>query len=189
MDEKRAIALLKKYAPNEGTFNIILKHSKNVQKIALRIAKNCSNADTEFIKTAALLHDIGRFKYWGKKPSQGKDKIRHGVEGAEILKKEGFSEYSGVAETHIGAGITKQDIKRRRLNLPLKDYIPTTAEEKIIAYADNLAEGDKEIKFEKVVERFKKELGEEYAERIIKLKKEVDELKNGGHSKVKKRAD
>lgn len=189
MEEKKVVALLKKYAPDEVAFNVILKHSKKVQEIALRLAKDIPEIDLDLIKTGALLHDIGRFNYWAKKPRSGKEKIRHGIAGAEILRKEGFGKYARIAETHIGAGITKQDIEKQGLDLPLKDYVPKTGEEKIIAHADNLAEGSREIKFEKAVERFKKELGGEYAERMVKLKKEVGLLKNGGHTKAEKRAN
>lgn len=193
MDEKRAIALLKKYAPDEEAFKDILGHGKRVQQIALKLAKGVEGIDIDLIKTASLLHDIGRFKYWSREypPPEKlrKEMIKHGIEGGEILRKEGYPKHANVAERHIGAGITKKDIKKHKLDLPLKCYVPLTKEEKIIAHADNLAEGSREVKFEKVVERFKKKLGDGHAQRLIKLKKDVDNLKNGGYSKAKKRAN
>ena len=109
ISEKKAVKLLRKYAPDEKTFRIVLAHSKKGQEIALKIAKNIPEADNEFIKIAMLLHDIGRFKY----PPRTKDSIRHGIEGAKILRKENFFKYARVAERHLGVGITKEDIKKQ----------------------------------------------------------------------------
>ena len=60
MNEKEAISLLRKYAPNERVFNIVLDHSNAVKKFAVSIAK-LVDADVEFVKIASLIHDIGRF--------------------------------------------------------------------------------------------------------------------------------
>lgn len=170
--EKQAIELLKKYSTNEKSFKKILAHSKAVQKVALEIAKKIHNINIEFIKIASLLHDIGRFKC-----PPGKNSIKHGIIGAKILRKEKLPEYAKVAERHLGAGITKENIKRKRLNLPLKDYIPLTKEEKIIAHADNLVFGSKVGTLKMVINRFKKELGREYTERVKKLAKEIKRFK------------
>src|SRR3989344_3003288 len=180
MDEEKAIALLKKYSADEDSFNIVLSHSKAVQKVALRIAneilENGYFVDTDFIKIAALLHDIGRFKC----PPNSKENIKHGVEGAKILKSEGFSEFAEVAEKHIGAGITKEDIEKHKLDLPLKDYVPETIEEKIISHADNLVFGDREGAINEVLEKFKKEAGDSAAKRAKELNDEIEELRKGG---------
>ena len=141
--EKEAVELLRKYSTNDESFNRVLSHSKAVQNLALEIAKEVKknhDVDICFVKTASLLHDIGRFKCYKK------NSIRHGVEGGKILSKEGLAKYARIAETHIGVGITKKDIKKYKLNLPLRDFVPETTEEKIIAYADNLIFGSKRIK-------------------------------------------
>ena len=106
MNQKKAISLLKKYAKDEEQFRKVLAHSKAVQKAALKIAKKISNADIEFIKLSSLLHDIGRFSC---KPGT-KESIRHGIKGADILRKEKLPKFAKVAERHMGVGITKQDI-------------------------------------------------------------------------------
>ncbi len=169
--EKKAIALLKKYAPNEKKFKLVLAHSKSVQKVALRIAKNI-DCDKDFIKTASILHDIGRFKYLKK------DTIKHGVYGAKILRKHKLLRHANVCERHLGAGITKKDIKDQKLPLPKKCFIPLTKEEYIIAHADNLVFGTKEVPFKKVFERFQKELGEYGVKKLMLLKKKIDKFKN-----------
>jgi len=165
LTEEQAIELLKKYSSSEKDFEAVLKHSKNVQKEALRIAAKVKNTDKELIKIGSLLHDIGRFR---------KDLVyRHGLNGAEMLRKEGFEEYAKVAERHLGAGISKQDIKKQKLKLPMKDFVPLSKEEKIISYADNLIEDNKLISVKQVIKRYKDELGEEVAEKIKKQHEEI----------------
>ena len=171
--EKEAMALLKKYAPSQNAYEKVLAHSKTVQKIALRIAKKVSKADVGFIKIASLLHDIGRFKYG---PGE-KRIVRHGVEGARMLAKEGLDKrFGNVCERHLGCGINKKDIKEQKLPLPDKCYVPLTVNEKIISYADNLVFGDREGTIKQVIERYKNEFGEKYAERFNKQHEEIIKL-------------
>jgi len=173
MDEKKAVQLLEKYSKDRKSFAKVYSHSRKVQEIALKIAKkvkkNYPDLDINFIKNACLLHDIGRFSC-----PPGKDSIKHGIKGAKILRKEGFEEYALVAERHIGAGISKQDIKKQKLDLPIKDYIPKTKEEKIITHADNLAFGAREGKFKEVYERYRKEVGKSCADKTRRLKEEIE---------------
>ncbi len=61
----------------------------------------------------------------------------------------------------------------------MKDYLPVSKEEKIISHADNLIFGNKHGTLGMVIERFRKELGEEYVKRVKKLAKEVEEMKKG----------
>src|SRR3989338_3698703 len=171
ISEKEAIALLKKYSKSKKDFDAVLMHSKAVQKVALRIAKKIKNIDIEFIKTASLLHDIGRFECPPRK-----DSYKHGIVGAEILRKENLKKHALVAERHLGAGISKNDIVEQKLKLPLKDYLPKTKEEKIIAHADNLIANTKEITPEKAIERFRKELGGKIAKRIKRLDDEINRM-------------
>jgi len=172
--EKEAVELLRKYSTSNESFNKVLNHSRAVQKLALKIAndiKKNHNVDIEFIKIASLLHDIGRFKCYKK------SSIRHGVEGGEILGNENLVKYARIAETHIGVGITKGDIEKQKLDLPLKDFVPETTEEKIIAYADNLIFGKEIGTIQEVIERFRNELGESYVERVKKLHNEIEKLR------------
>ena len=121
MDE---IEFLKK----EGLPENVIKHCIAVYKKAEKILVNFPDADKELIKTGALLHDIGRSKTHG---------IRHAIVGAEILRKNNYSEeIVNIVERHIGVGITENEAEK--LNLPIKSYVPVTIEEKIVAHADNL---------------------------------------------------
>ena len=177
MDENTAIQLLRKHSTNEESYMKVLLHSQAVQKVAVQIAnkilKNPANRgmniDIEFIRVASLLHDIGRFKC-----PPGKESIKHGVTGGEIIRKEKIGEkYALVCENHMGAGITKKEIVARALPIPAKDYIPTTNEEKIICYADKLLWGTKVKPIEDIIARFNSEIGPEAGIRVKKLHDEI----------------
>jgi len=172
LSEEEAIALLREaFGEGKEALSHVLAHSRKVREIALRIAGNIKGADREFVASAALLHDIGRAWHppW-------KDSVKHGVKGAEFLRKKGLERYARVAERHLGGGITAEEIKKHSLGIPARDYLPETIEEKIIAYADKLAKGDAEARFSEVVERFREEVGEEAAARITRLRQELEEL-------------
>ncbi len=102
-----AIKLLKKYAKDEDSFKKVLKHSEAVRDVAKDIAKDIKDVDLDFIESASLLHDIGRFQCG----PESEDNIRHGIVGAEILREEGLKEHALVAERHLGAGISKEDLE------------------------------------------------------------------------------
>lgn len=180
MDQNDAIQLLRKHATNEDAYLKVLLHSQAVQKLALQIAKNILKnpankslcIDLDFIRTASLLHDIGRFKF-----PPGKESIKHGVMGGEILRKEKIGDrYARVCENHTGAGITKAEIVRNNLPLPPKDFIPTTNEEKIICYADKLLWGTKIIPIDDVINRFNNEIDLTVGARIKKLHDEIQKM-------------
>jgi uncharacterized protein len=170
--EEEAIELLRKYSNSNTSFENVLSHVKAVQKVAVRFASKIPKVDMYKIKIGSLLHDIGRFSC-----PPGKDKCKHALVGADIVRREGLGESLAlIVERHIGAGIRKEDIIEQNLPLPHRDFVPLTKEEKIIAHADNLIFGSKEGKFERVIERFSKELGNENAKRFIKLKDDVDNM-------------
>jgi uncharacterized protein (TIGR00295 family) len=180
MDENTAIQLLRKHSTNEESYMKVLLHSQAVQKLAIQIAnkilKNPANRgmnlDLEFIRAASLLHDIGRFKC-----PPGKDSIKHGIFGGEILRKEKIGDkYARVCENHTGAGITKAEIVRKNLPLPRKDFIPTSNEEKIICYADKLLWGTKIIPIDEVIKRFNNEIDLTVGARIKKLHDEIKKM-------------
>jgi len=170
MKEKQAIELLKKYSKGDKeAFDIVLAHSKAVQKIAINLAKDIPGLDIDLIKIGSILHDIGRFEC---KPHT-KESIQHGIKGAEILRKEGEEQLARIAERHIGAGINKEDIEEQKLNLPKKDFMPKTREEKIIACADNLIFGSRVGTIQEVVNRFTKEVNKKIGKRAKNLYDEI----------------
>lgn len=176
--EKEAIKLIEKYSNSSKDFDNVLLHCKAVQKLAVSMAKKVNKksgkdlVDEEFVNIAALLHDIGRFSC---PPGSGKV-IRHGIEGAKILKKEGLPKCALVAERHLGAGISKQEVIDQKLDLPAKDYLPVSIEEKIIANADNLIFGTRIGTIKEVLDRFSKELGQETADKVKQLYDEIEAM-------------
>jgi len=170
IDEKKAIGLLKKYANGEDNFKGVFAHAQAVKALALDIGRKIKDVDLDFIKSASLLHDIGRFQCG----PNSKERIKHGIKGAKILRKEGLMEHALVAERHLGAGISKGDIIEQGLELPARDYIPISKEEKIISHADNLISGDKRISMEKNIERYEKELRKKVASKVKRLAREVE---------------
>ena len=135
------VNIIKKYYnPDLKTFKILMQHSRNVTKMAVHIALSIKGLkpDIDFIKEAAMLHDIGIFMTnaaslgcCGKYPY-----ICHGYLGRELLEKAGLPKHALVCERHVGAGITVDDIKRQKLPVPLRNMEPVSIEEKIICYAD-----------------------------------------------------
>ena len=155
------IELLKK----ENTPENVINHCKAVYKKAMKIASNFDNVDTRLIKKGALLHDIGRSKTHG---------ITHAIEGVKIAKEYGYSnDVLNIIERHIGAGITKEEAIK--LGLPEKDYLPQTLEEKIVAHADNLISGSKEVDIDFVIKKWKKQIPDsnDNIKRLIELDNEL----------------
>ena len=155
------IELLKK----ENTPENVIEHSLAVCKKAMKIAANFDNADDDLIKKGALLHDIGRSKTHG---------ITHAIEGVKIAERYGYDkDVLNIIERHIGAGITKNEAEK--LGLPVKSYLPETLEEKIVAHADNLISGSKEVNIDFVIEKWKRRIedSEDNIERLIQLDNEL----------------
>ena len=119
---------------------ILLQHSTDVARRALKIAKAHPElgADETFLWEAAMLHDIGitRVDAPGIHCHGTEPYIRHGMMGAEILRREGLLRHARVAERHTGTGLTAAEIERQNLPLPHQDFTPQSIEEQIVCYAD-----------------------------------------------------
>jgi len=127
---------------------LLLKHSRQVADRCLAIVRKHPElaVDVQFLEEAAMLHDIGICRCHA--PSilcEGTEPyIRHGVIGGEMLRSlsaQGFQasaleKYARVCERHTGTGLTREQIERQGLPLPLQDFIPETLEEELICYAD-----------------------------------------------------
>ncbi len=158
---KMEIELLKK----ENTPENVIDHCKAVYKKAMEIAANFDDVDEDLIRKGALLHDIGRSKTHG---------ITHAIAGVEIAREYGYSQdVLNIIERHIGAGITEEEAVK--LGLPEKSYIPQTLEEKIVAHADNLISGSREVDIDFVIEKWKRSIedSDDNIERLIKLDNEL----------------
>lgn len=142
----------------------LIKHSEAVLAKALDIATNF-DVDLKTLHAGALFHDVGRTKTQG---------IRHAIEGAKILRENNFTpEVVRIAEVHIGAGIPRNEAND--LGLPCQDYMPVNLEEKIVAHADNLIHGTREVSLEFVVEKWESRMGKNHPS-ISRLRKLHEEL-------------
>ncbi|HML65601.1 MAG TPA: HDIG domain-containing protein [Dysgonomonas sp.] len=135
------IAIIEKYYKKDSDlYKILIRHSKEVMNKALEIAKKHPelNADIEFIKEAAMLHDIGIFLT--NAPSIECNGIApyvcHGYLGRELLDAQGYHRHALVCERHTGVGISLEEIKAENLPLPHRNMQPMSIEEKIICFAD-----------------------------------------------------
>ncbi len=107
------------------------------------------DVDIRLVEAGALLHDIGR--------SQSHD-VDHAVKGAMIAQELGLPDpLVLVIERHIGAGIPREEAEE--LGLPVKDYIPESLEEKVVAYADKLIAGRQEVDILVTIMDFEDKLG------------------------------
>ena len=143
----------KYYPDGDPAREILLKHSRSVADLALDINRGRGlGLDPALVEQAALLHDIGiRFTdapgigCFGSEPY-----IRHGIVGADLLRREGFAEeVARIAERHTGAGITPSDIAELGLPLPSDRILfPETLLEKLVCYADKFfsKSGDMQMK-------------------------------------------
>ena len=169
----------KYYKSNSRAYEILIQHGKQVARKALDAAKKVPqlNPDLDFIKEAAMLHDIGMFLTnatelgcKGKNPY-----ICHGYLGREILEKLGLPRHALVCERHVGVGITVEDIKNYALPLPKRDMLPVSIEEQIICFADKFFSKKRDsLKKEKSVEDIKQYLKPYGLEKVRRFQFWVD---------------
>jgi len=168
MGEQEAINMLKRERSPEG----LIKHSIAVSEVsiilALALRERGYDIDLELVKMGGLLHDVGRVKTHS---------VRHGYLGGRLLRTMGVDErIARIAERHVGGGISKKETQR--LNLPQKEYVPETLEEKVVCFADKIVEMDCVIPLEKTLEKFREKLGNDSdsVKRLIELKDELTRL-------------
>ena len=131
----------KYYPPGSLAHGILLRHSGRVAAKAMKAARHVAlrqAVDVEFVREAALLHDIGIF--YTDAPDFGchgaLPYLAHGYKGRELLEKEGLPQHALVCDRHIGVGLSALEIREKRLPLPIRDMRPLTIEEEIVTYAD-----------------------------------------------------
>ena len=162
---KTALKLLSE----SGCSKRVIAHCKAVSALAVKFAKSCKNkgldVDVKLVEVGALLHDIGRSKTHN---------VNHAIIGVEIAKSLNLPQsIISIIGHHVGGGITADEAKK--LGWPVKDYLPTTLEEKIVTYADKLIEGLKMVPIEKTLRNLSLDLGENHPA-IARLKRLHEEL-------------
>lgn len=177
--------IIEKYY-NKGSelYYILVTHSKMVADKAISIAINYlrknknASIDLDFVREAALLHDIGIFLTDSKKIfCEGAfPYISHGYLGSLILQEEGFLPHAMVAERHVGTGLSKEEVINEGLMLPKKDMLPETIEEKIICLADKFySKRIGSLQKEETIENIEKEISR-YGEKKIKRFEEMKKI-------------
>ncbi|MGB8218428.1 MAG: TIGR00295 family protein [Candidatus Methanoperedens sp.] len=173
LTEKDAIALL----VSSGCSPDVIEHCKTVAEYARQIAINIIKSagkkgqsidiDMDAVYLGGLLHDIGRSKTHG---------IGHAVAGVAIAVENGLDDkLVNIIERHIGAGIPKEEAVG--LELPEKDYMPVTIEEKIVAHADNLVFGNIIGTPDEMVKNLrKKKFDDKTIRRFIELNNEINSM-------------
>jgi len=152
-----------------GCSRRVIAHCKAVSALAVKFAEACESkgldVDVNLVEVGALLHDIGRSKTHG---------VDHAIVGVEIAKSLNLPEsVVSIIACHIGGGITADEAKE--LGWPVKDYVPSTLEEKLVTYADKLIEGLRVVPIEKTLKKFSRELGADHPaiDRVIRLHEEL----------------
>ncbi|NDV65403.1 HD domain-containing protein [Bacteroides sp. 224] len=168
-----ATHIIDKYYPeNNELKHILLTHSRSVADKALWIANKHPelNLDKNFLYEASLLHDIGIFMTnapniycFGDSPY-----ICHGYLGAELMRKEGYTEYAFVCERHTGAGLSLKEIIERDLPVPHKEMIPIRLEEQVVCFADKFF-SKTHLDQEKSVEKARKSIAKHGEEGVIRF--------------------
>lgn len=165
--------LLEKYYPlGDPAREILFAHSQTVAIKALAVARRLpsrESIDLSFVEEAALLHDIGiRFVHAPAIGCHGDlPYLAHGYKGRELLEAEGWPRHALVCERHIGVGLSAATIRAQHLPLPVRDMIPETREETIIAYADLFfSKGEQKLTEEKSLERVRQGIARFGAENL-----------------------
>jgi uncharacterized protein len=139
--------ILKRYSRDERYFDIVLRHSLEVLAKSIELInrkKLYGSIDLDLVVSGSILHDIGTFEFLEDKKKEGY--IRHGIIGGEILRGLGLEKEARIAERHTGSGLAKEEIIKNGWDLPHKDFLPESLEEKIICYADKFSSKNPEKK-------------------------------------------
>ena len=162
---KEAVRLLRKVGcpPN------VISHCIAVMRVATRLAEKIKargvKVNVQLVRVGAILHDIGRSRTHS---------VDHAVIGGDLARSLGLpSSVVSIIERHVGGGISQEEAKI--LGWPRRVYMPQTIEEKIVAYADKLIEGSREVPLERTLNKLREELGADHPAigRIRKLEREI----------------
>ena len=135
------LGLHEKHAPTAGAFDLVYTHCVIVCGIVEQLHSRLragQEIDIDLARAGALLHDVGVYRLYNKAGNlDGRNYIRHGILGYELLQEEGIPEaICRFASHHTGVGLTRDDVIAQRLPLPPADYLAETGEERLVMYAD-----------------------------------------------------
>lgn len=166
---EEAYSILNKY----GNGAPWIKHCFAVSSLATYLANIFTSRcpiNIEFIRTASLLHDIGRFKTH--------DPIMHGVEGYKLLAGLGYVDEAFICASHILYGINSSEAEQ--YGLPRNDFMPISFEERFIPLVDFLVEHDRPVLLRERFEylRHRNRNNNEFLSRLDKAEQKAEALMN-----------
>ena len=166
---EEAYAILNKY----GNGAPWIKHCFAVSSLATYLSNIFTSrypVNIEFIRTASLLHDIGRFKTH--------DPIMHGVEGYKLLAELGYADEAFICASHILYGLNSSEAEQ--YGLPRNDFIPISFEERLIPLVDFLVEHDRPVLLRERFEhlRNRNRNNNEFLSRVDKAEQKAEALMN-----------
>lgn len=137
--------LHRRCAPSPEAFDLVYTHCGIVWRIAEQLLGRVDHAfdadhalDADLVRAGCLLHDVGVYQLFdasGRLDHVGY--VRHGVLGRDLLGENGFDpRLARICASHIGLGLTADDVRRQGLPLPVEDYLPISGEEELVMYAD-----------------------------------------------------
>jgi uncharacterized protein len=132
-------ALHERYAPTPEAFDLVYSHCEIVCGIAEQLLGRAgAGLDADLVRAGCLLHDIGVYRLYDTAGVLDHEQyVRHGVLGHELLETEGFAEViCRFCSCHTGMGLTRDDVRRQGLPLPVADYLAESGEERLVMYAD-----------------------------------------------------
>jgi uncharacterized protein len=130
--EQSEVVMWEALLARAGCGRAVIAHARAVTRLSLLFTGN-PVVNRDLVQAGAMLHDIGRGITHG---------IDHAQRGAALGRSLGLDPaIVSIIERHIGAGMTADECSLEGL-LP-RDCVPVTTEEKIVANADNLVQGDR----------------------------------------------
>ncbi|WP_131737162.1 HDIG domain-containing metalloprotein [Actinomadura roseirufa] len=137
--DKEIRALHEESAPTPEAFELVYTHCEIVCAVAEQLIERRQLAlDTDLVRAGCLLHDIGVYSLYDTSGELDHAQyIRHGVLGHELLRSLGFPEQiCRFCSCHTGVGLTRDDVRRQNLPIPVDDYLAESGEEELVMYAD-----------------------------------------------------
>lgn len=162
---EQVVELHNKISPSKAAYELIYTHCEIVAHIACQIAHHRNQLlegstdeyssvtggtapkqkiDEHLVLIGSLLHDIGTYRVLKSDGSNGSELqfdgpnyILHGLKGYEYLLSEGVDEtIAQFARNHTGVGLTRAQVEKQGLPLPLDDYVPVNLEQEAVMVAD-----------------------------------------------------
>ncbi|MBO2450698.1 HDIG domain-containing protein [Actinomadura barringtoniae] len=136
--DKEIRALHEEFAPTRAAFELVHTHCEIVCKVAEQLLRNQPSANADLVRAGCLLHDIGVYRLYDQNGVLDHTRyIQHGVLGQDLLRDQGFPEIlCRFCSHHTGVGLTREDVQKQNLPIPIDDYLADTPEEELVMYAD-----------------------------------------------------